>query len=136
MKGSYRTPSFEHARVADAMRSGVISCPPDASTDVVARIMATNHVHSVVVSAGGDAPVGVVTDRELLRAASEGGVDRSAASLATDPATAFVDDPLADAARTLVKSDATHLIVVDAAGHPLGVLSALDVAGILAWGLA
>jgi CBS domain-containing protein len=118
------------------MRAGVISCAPDASLRTVARIMATNHVHSVVVTAGADAPVGVVTDRELLAAAGPGAEDRTAASVATDAVTAFADDTLADAARTLVDRGLSHLIVVDAASRPLGVLSALDVAGVLAWGKA
>ena len=47
--GSYLMPSFQHARVADAMRPGLISCPPDSSMRDVARIMSTNHVHAVVV---------------------------------------------------------------------------------------
>ena len=52
LQGSYLTPSLEHARVADAMRAGVISCPPDTSMEDVARIMASNHVHAVVVRDG------------------------------------------------------------------------------------
>ena len=47
--GSYLIPAFQHARVADAMRRGVISCPTDASMRDVARIMTTNHIHAVVV---------------------------------------------------------------------------------------
>ncbi len=136
VQGSYRAPSFEHARVSDAMRAGVISCSPDASLRTVARVMATNHVHSVVITAGGSAPVGVVTDREVLRAAAAGDEEQTAESLARDPLTAFVDDPLPDAARTLIDSDSSHLIVVDSDGHPAGVLSTLDVAGVMAWGLA
>ena len=63
LEGSYLTPSFEHARVADAMRTGVITCPPDTSMESVARIMATNHVHAVVTTGlAGGAPWGIVSD--------------------------------------------------------------------------
>ena len=82
-EGSYLTPSWEHARVADAMRTGVISCPPDTAMDKVARIMATNHVHAVVVVAG-DAPWRVVTDGDVLRVASDA-ADHLAGSCASDP---------------------------------------------------
>jgi CBS domain-containing protein len=92
-EGSYLTPSLEHARVADAMRAGVISCPPDTPMDAVARIMATNHVHAVVVLAG-EAPWGVVTDRDLLGVASTA-ADRLAGTCATtDPVMVRPSEPL------------------------------------------
>lgn len=135
-EGSYRSASFEHALVSDAMRPGVITCPPDASLRDLARTMATNHVHSVVVTAGGDAPVGVVTERQLLEAAGTDPEDAAGGSLATNPDTVFADVPLSRAAELMVERGITHVLVVDAGGRPLGVLSALDIAGVLAWGLA
>lgn len=134
-EGSYRSASFEHALVSDAMRPGVITCPPDASLRDLARIMATNHVHSVVVTAGGDAPVGVVTERQLLEAAGTDPAD-AAGSLATNADTVFADVPLPRAAELMVERGITHVLVVDGGGRPLGVLSALDVAGVVAWGSA
>jgi hypothetical protein len=75
-RGSYLTPCFEHATVADAMRTGVMSCPHDVPATTVARIMATHHIHSVVVEAAHSDPVhgerlkwGVVSDMDLLRRA-------------------------------------------------------------------
>lgn len=135
VEGTWRVPSFEHAHVSDAMRAGVIGCPPDASLRTVARMMVTNHVHSVVVTAGGEAPVGVVSERQLLEAAGPATRERTADSLATDPVTVFADDPLSHATEIMLEAGVTHVLVVDAAGRPLGMLSALDVAGILAWGL-
>ena len=76
--GSYLIPAFQHARVADAMRPGVISCPPDSSMRDVARIMTSNHIHAVVVRGVAEGGAwGVVTDRDLLAAASgRGGSER------------------------------------------------------------
>jgi CBS domain-containing protein len=136
IEGSYRAPSYEHARVSDAMRAGVITCPPDASLRMVARMMASNHVHAVVVTAGGDAPLGVVTDRDLLRAGGKDVDETTAESITADPATALPDDTLAQAAQAMVDHGVSHLIVIDADGRPQGVISSLDVAGVLAWGLA
>jgi len=136
LEGSYLTPSLEHARVADAMRAGVISCPPDTTMEVVARIMASNHVHAVIVSGlAGGAPWGVVTDRDLLGVASDA-ADRIAGSCATaDPVTVPPDERLQVAVELMASHGATHLLVGDPGSeHPIGVLSSLDVAGIVAWG--
>ena len=47
---SFEAPPFERATVLDAMRLGVVSCPPDTTLREVARIMATYRIHSVVVT--------------------------------------------------------------------------------------
>lgn len=135
LEGSYLTPSYEHARVSDAMRIGVISCPPDTSMEAVAQIMAKNHVHAVVVSGlAGGAPWGVVTDRELL-AVAEDAPERLAGSCAgTDPVMVKPSERLDAAVELMRREGVTHLLVGDPeSAHPIGVLSSLDVAGIVAW---
>jgi len=133
-EGSYLTPSLEKAQVSDAMRVGVISCPPDTSMEAVARIMATNHVHAVVVLAG-DAPWGVVTDRDLLGVASTA-ADRLAGTCATtDPVMVKPSAPLQEAVELMEHQKTSHVLVGDPESHhPIGVLSSLDIAGIVAWG--
>jgi CBS domain-containing protein len=135
-EGSCLPPSFEHARVADAMRTGVITCPPDTSMKVVAKIMATNHVHAVVVSGlAAGAPWGVVTDQDLL-AVAPNVADRLAGSCATaEPIMVKPSDRLDAAVELMRGRGVAHLLVGDPeSDHPVGVLSSLDVAGIVAWG--
>jgi CBS domain-containing protein len=142
-RGSYLTPSFANATVADAMRTGVMSCPPDVEAGVVARMMATNHIHSVVVEGVHLDPVrgeqlkwGVVSDMDLLRAARAGIEELTAGEIAiTDAVTVEPTLPLDEAARLMDEHETAHLIVVDR-GRPVGILSTLDVAGVLAWGRA
>lgn len=132
--GDYLTPAFETATVADAMRPGVFACPPDMPARAIARIMATHHIHSVVVSGSEMGRWGVVSDLDLVRAA--GGVDDLlAADLAdTDVPVTTPDTPLEEAARTMSARGATHVVVEDPDTHdPVGMLSTLDVAGNLAW---
>jgi CBS domain-containing protein len=43
---SFAAPPFEKATVLDAMRMGVVSCPPDTPLRDVARIMATYRIHA------------------------------------------------------------------------------------------
>lgn len=136
LEGSLLTPAYEHARVADAMRTGVISCPPDTAMDAVARIMATNHVHAVVITGlAGGAPWGIVSDTDLLHVASEAR-DRLAGSCATtDPVMVKPSQRLREAVDLMRERGVTHVVVGDpGSNHPIGVLSSLDVAGIVAFG--
>ena len=76
--GSYLTPSFEHARVADAMRPRVLTCDPGTLLVAVAQRMASEHVHAIVVlletvNPDGEVarrPWAVVTDHDVLRSAA------------------------------------------------------------------
>jgi len=128
----HEMPAFEDALVADAMHPGVIYCPPDATLRTAAAIMATNHVHAVLVTAGGEAPVGMLSERRLVEAAGPDADELAVATLADDPDTIFAGDPLRLATAAMTEREVNHLLVVDAGGRPLGMLSALDVARVLA----
>jgi CBS domain-containing protein len=142
-RGSYLLPAFESATVADVMRPGVMSCPPDASLLTVAETMATHHVHCVVVAgvttddAGTDHLVwGLVSDMDVVRAAEVGIEGRTASDAArTEIVTVEPATPLVDAAVLMARHATSHLVVVDQ-GKAAGVISSLDIAGALAWGRA
>lgn len=141
--GSYLTPGIEHATVADAMHPGVLFCDPDATITDIARMMATHHVHSVVVmgsshEAGEKLIWGLISDLDLLRAGINRRAEKTAGSLATEPVvTAEPTMPLQVAAELMVSHETAHLIVIDPrVQRPVGVLSTLDIAGTLAWGEA
>jgi CBS domain-containing protein len=136
LPGRSSIPSFTHARVRDALHLGMITCLPDTPMEAVARIMTTNHVHAVVVAGlGGVRPWGVVTDRDLVAVAPEA-ADRVAGSCAnTDLVTVAPDDRLEVAAEQMNRQGLSHLLVVDPALNlPIGMLSTLDIAEIVAWG--
>jgi CBS domain-containing protein len=142
-RGSYMSPSLENATVGDAMHPGILSCGPDASLTDVARMMATHHVHCIAVMgvAGeqGESLVwGIISDLDLLKASVEGDRGRTAASLALRPVVT-VDSTLAlrDAARLMLAHGSSHFVVTDPDTQlPIGMLSTLDVAGVVAWGEA
>jgi CBS domain-containing protein len=141
-RGSYLMPSLERATVADAMHPGILSCDPDLPLTEVARLMAIHHVHCLaVVGVSHQEPEcgvwGIISDLDLVRAAID---DRGATarSLATE-AVVSVDARtwLTDAARLMLENGASHLVVVEPdSQRPIGILSTLDVAGLLAWGEA
>jgi CBS domain-containing protein len=131
---SFAAPPFEHATVLDAMRMGVVSCPPDTPIREVARIMATYRIHCVVVAEVAEGtPMSVIADVDV--AAAAGTRDAVAAALArTEPVTVKPNDPLEQAARLMAEHEVTHLVVVQPdTRHAVGILSALDIAGALAW---
>jgi CBS domain-containing protein len=143
LHGSFLMPSLEHATVADAMHPGILRCEPDARLTDVARMMATHHVHCIAVMAArddsGESLVwGLISDLDLIRAAGAAGSDDTARALARQPIISVKPTmPLGEAAEVMADHGVTHLVVVDPGTlRPIGVLSSLDVAGVLAWGEA
>jgi CBS domain-containing protein len=136
---AHAAPRFEDARVHDAMRMGVLTCPAHASLADVARTMATHRIHCVVVAdvdRGGRDAWGIVSDFDLALAIGPDAAERSAREIArTELVTVLPDDSLAHAAQLMAEHECTHLVVVDPENRqPIGVLSTLDLAGVLAWG--
>jgi CBS domain-containing protein len=140
-RGSYRAPGLEHALVEDVMRPGIISCGPETDLTTVARTMAANHVHAVVVSGieptphGGEhLSWGLITALDLVAAALPGvGMADAGALASTEIITVDAREPLERAAQLMVEHQLTHLLVI-AGARPIGVVSTLDIAGCLAWG--
>jgi CBS domain-containing protein len=137
---SFGLPRLTHAQVGDAMRPGVITCSPETPLREVASIMATKHIHCLVVTSSasrGEKPAwSMISSLDLVAATSEGVTEGSAGeAAASDAVTVSSEDRLDRAARLMVEHKVEHLLVVGAHdGRPAGVLSTLDIAGLLAWG--
>jgi CBS domain-containing protein len=141
--GSYLMPSLEHATVGDAMHPGILSCDRDASSTDVARIMATHHVHCVAVMGPAhdehteSIVWGIVSDLDLIEAGTGERSAQTAAALARQPIISVEPStPIRHAAALMLTHGAAHLVVVDLDRRPIGILSTLDIVGILAWGEA
>jgi CBS domain-containing protein len=123
--------------VREAMHRGVLGCRLDTPLREVARIMSENRVHCVVAYGEGDAPWGLVADLDLVADASTGGIDEYTAGSAavTSVLTITPGETLERAAQLMAEHETAHLVVVDpATRNPIGVLSTLDVARVLAAG--
>lgn len=142
--GRFLMPSLGHADVSDAMHPGVLFCEPEATLTDVARMMATHHVHCVVVmGVMHGAPMeslswGIITDLEVLRAGVGDGAEPAAGALARQPLiTVEPTMALREAGELMLSHGVRHLVVVQPGSRrPIGVLSTADVAGVLAWGEA
>ena len=126
---------FGLATVLDAMHQGVVSCPPQTPLREVARIMAAQRVHCVVVE-GDDDGWGIVSDLDLvavLSGGSSGLVARDAAATAAVTLAPAVS--LKRAAQLMAENETTHLIVAESlGGRPIGVISTLDIVAAFAAG--
>ena len=76
-EGSFRTPSYEHATAAEAMRPGVISCLPEATQRQLARaaqqLMVEHEVaHVLVVERTAGRPARVLSTLDVAGALAWG----------------------------------------------------------------
>ena len=126
--------ALSEIRVGEAMHAGVLTCPVEAPLSEVARIMASEHVHDVVVMSeaqDGGSLWGVVSDLDLVAGASVRDLDeQSAGGTAASPLVMIApNDTLLRAAQLMTEHATAHLVVVDPESRlPVGVLSTLDVA--------
>jgi len=139
-RGSDRAPALERALVEDVMHRGILSCGPEDDLATIARTMADNHVHAVVVSGieptacGGERLTWGLISALDLATATLAGADSDAGELAsTEIVTVEMGERLGRAAQLMAEHQLTHLIVVSGA-RPVGIVSTLDVAACLAGG--
>ena len=143
MHGSYLQPTLEHAQVRDVMHPGLLTCGPETDLETVARIMASHHIHAVLVggierdAAGEHLSWGLITDLDLVAASRRPELAAlDAGRLArTEVVSVDADEPLERAADLMIEHRLSHLLVISG-GLPIGMLSTLDVAGAIAWGEA
>lgn len=126
------TLQLDHIHVHDAMHQGILSCAADAPLGEVAGLMAKHHVHAVAVTDGHSTrPVAVVSDLDVVAAIASGGEVSAGQAAATEPLALSSDERLDRAAQLMAEHGVSHLVVVDAGdGHPIGVLSSVDVAAV------
>jgi CBS domain-containing protein len=140
---SRAVPPLYRVSVGEAMHSGVLAVPLTAPLSEVAETMAKHRVHCVVALGerthdGPGRVWGLVTDLELTRiACTEGLQGRTAGGSATTRVvTVEPADTVHHAAELMAAHEVSHVIVVDPLmDRPVGVLSTLDVAGVLVDGL-
>ena len=125
-------PARSHVR--DFMQLGLSHCAPDDDLSAVARTMAEQRVHSVVVAgiacrdhAGEHLGWGIVTDMDLMYALRPGAGDPTAGEVAgTEIVTISPRDSLEQAVQRWPSTTAHLVVVSPETGRPVGMLSSLD----------
>ena len=120
-------------KVSDLPPGRLTSVEPGATLSEVARLMRLDDRDSVAVMAG-DRLVGIITERDLVRAIADG-VDpekaRADVFMTSDPATVTGDEDVSVVAVKMMALGIRHLPVVDRAGAPIGLISARDLVALL-----
>jgi CBS domain-containing protein len=127
-------PRLDLVSVEEVMHSGIIWCDPGTPLTAVARVLADERIHCVVVSGLERTPTGqhvtwgVLSDLDLMRALDADDTSPTAGSVATGPLiTVEPADTVARAVALMADRGTTHVVVVRN-DFPVGIVSALDVA--------
>lgn len=111
----------------------LLSVDPQTSVADVARQMKADDSDSVAVISEGRL-VGIITERDLVRAIADG-IDprqvRADVVMTADPATVDADEEVAVVAVKMMRLGVRHLPVVNKAGKPVGLVSARNLVAIL-----
>jgi CBS domain-containing protein len=126
--------ALDHIRVGDAMHAGVVSCPGDTPLAGIARLMAEHRIHAVLVTDGDSKqPIGLASDHDVLRATVCGEEVNAARMAGTERLLISSEESLLGAVLLMAEHELSHLVVVDSAtGRPVGILSSIDVASVIA----
>ncbi|MDP6868093.1 MAG: CBS domain-containing protein [Acidimicrobiales bacterium] len=114
--------------LADVMSKEVVSLPPDSTVSDAARVMVRGGFGSVVIVQG-RMLLGILTERDVLRAAAEEDDLRAARVdrwMTEDPDTALPDLDTEEAASLMLSRGYRHL-PVEVDGELLGMVSLRDV---------
>jgi CBS domain-containing protein len=128
-----RETSLPGVRVRDAMHAEIITVDSSTPLRMVARLMADHRVHAIAVDDLGSyrGPWGIVSALDVVAGAASDVEQTAGEAAATEVVTVSSDASLAHAAQLMATHELSHLIVVDAAnGHPVGIVSTLDVAAV------
>ena len=111
----------------------LVAVSPQTTLVEVAREMRLEDCDSVAVM--GDARlVGIITERDLVRAIADGVDSKQATAsvvMTPNPATVTTEEDVSVVALKMMRLGIRHLPVVDAIGKPVGLLSARNLVAVL-----
>jgi CBS domain-containing protein len=120
-------------KVRDLPPGDLLSVGPETTIADVARQMRKGDSDAAVVMFEGRL-VGIITERDLVRAIADG-IDpkqaRADVVMTADPATVEADEEVAMVAVKMTRLGVRHLPVVNMAGKPIGLVSARNLVSVL-----
>ncbi len=115
-------------RLRDIATSAVLTVVPDLPLRNAIQLFVDAQVSCLVVTEGGDRPVGIITERDLLRLVCAGyAEDKPVRSVMSAPLLTVREDMDFSSAQSLLANRAVrHLVLVDESGKLRGVASETD----------
>jgi len=119
-------------KTGEVCNRNVVSAARNTTLLEASRLMRRNHVGSLVVSdpENGRAPVGIVTDRDIVIEGVAAGLDQATLTLGEimgpSVVTANEDDDTMDTLKSMRARGIRRLPVVDAAGKLVGIVTSDD----------
>jgi CBS domain-containing protein len=112
--------------VGDVMSGNLLTAASTMPLQTAAQQMSERGIGAMLVC-NDHSLVGILTERDVLRAVAQGGVEGTsvAAWMTRDPETVTRDEPVAGAASVMLRGGFRHLPVVDDTG-PIGIVSIRD----------
>jgi CBS domain-containing protein len=120
-------------KVRDLPPGRLLSVDPETTVASVAQRMRTDDSDSVAVMSEGRL-VGIITERDLVRAMADGLDPQQATAdvvMTADPATVDPDEDVAMVAVKMMRLGVRHLPVVNKAGKAVGLVSARNLVAVL-----
>jgi CBS domain-containing protein len=115
---------------AKKLGGDIISIEPTADLATAAKLLSKHRIGSVVILGAGERLVGILSERDIVRAVSEQGADALALPvgqvMTRDVATCGEDDTVASIMERMTAGRFRHMPVV-ANGRPVGLISIGDV---------
>jgi CBS domain-containing protein len=116
-------------QVHEAMSTAVVQLGPDHTLRQAAQLMSRQHVGSAIVVDPDGAGVGIITERDILKAIGadlDPDVERTAEHITWEVVYASPSWTIEEAASAMVRGGFRHLVVMDG-DEVLGVISVRDV---------
>jgi CBS domain-containing protein len=113
----------------DIMSRSVVAVRPGATVREAARLMKENNVGSVLVLGEKGEPLGILTERDMVRILADG-VDPGSPveeHMTPNPITVGPDEPVLSIFCIMVKNNIRHVPVVDGEGRVVGIVSIRDI---------
>jgi CBS domain-containing protein len=122
-------PNFlDSAHAGDCMRAGIFTCDPHAPVRELAATMSSLRIHALALRTATGQPLPFITDLEVMAGIALSDELQAGDLVPAAAATVSRIQTLREAAQRMVERGAAHLIVIDeASGHPVGVLSTTDI---------
>jgi len=120
-------------KVSEIPPGRLVEVRPQTRLADVAREMRQEDCDSVAVITDGHL-VGIITERDLVRAIADGVDPKQATAslvMTLNPATVGTEEDVSIVALKMMRLGIRHLPVVDAAGTPVGLLSARNLVAVL-----